>query len=271
MESELAAQIRATLALDGGWLTRNALLNRCTHARDGDEMQDELAGLLAAGRIQRRSGPVGTEYATLGTQPPMETVGEARAPASVAETLVSVPPRPEKDFAALRHQNIAERHLAVRAQLIEAFRAKPVRTCTQLQAMLGRSQPVVSGYLRALCADGVIRRVGKARETAFHWVGEQEAERASVATGAPVSPPPEPAPPQAARVVEDLQPSTQDEHEPDAEPAFHEVMLASGDDLELGYFSDGRLEVRMSEHTMVFPPQAAKRLAAFTRAHVEWS
>lgn len=199
-------EIVQVLAASGGWMGTHALLQRCDLIATGDQLGDALAKLYKAGTVQRRSGALGLEYAVAGTTVPTpEAPREARGPAPVAERVqTDAAPRPR--IAVLRSQHVAERQAVVRNDLISLFRARPVRTCRELQQALGRSQPIVSGYLRAMREQGLVEQRGAGSRVLFVWRGTDVVEPAQDAGPqvAPaeveqpaVAPGPEPAPARA--------------------------------------------------------------------------
>lgn len=171
----LGDELRSVLRTDGGWLTRNSLLNRCELARDADQLEQWLARLFKEDLIQRRAGSVGLEYAALSTPMPKWEPRDARGPAAAAEALLNTRPPPPAPIAAIRQVNVQQRLDAVRAEMVELFQAKPLRSRSEFDAALGRSQPIVSRYLRAMREEGLIKTVGKGSTLKFQWLGEVKA------------------------------------------------------------------------------------------------
>lgn len=162
----LQAEVCAVLAIDGGWLTRNALLNRCRYARDAETLENALDALARCKLIQRESGDLGLEYAAPGIPRPMREVREARGPQHVPDQAA-----PSAPIAAIRHQQVHAKLQAVRAELVRLFEERSTRTRGELQAILGKSQPIVSGYLRAMRDEGLVEQRGSGGRTYFAWAG----------------------------------------------------------------------------------------------------
>lgn len=168
----------------GGWLSSHALLQRCEHARDGDQLGSTLARMVKAGTLKAQADKVGLLYGLPYAPAPTARTAEARGPASAAESQVrerSSEPAPER-IVGIRASEVERIRADVRERLIELFQAQPLRSCRELQDALGRCQPVVGGYLRALLKDGLIHPVGKGSTVRYRW---------SAAQPSPIPPAPE--------------------------------------------------------------------------------
>lgn len=175
----LQAEVYALLAADGGWLTRHVLLGRCRFARDASTLADALDALIRRKLIQRETGDLGLEYAKAGVEPRAHNVREARGPSYGSADPVDVRP----SIVAIRHQSVQAKLEAVRDELVRLFKARPNRTRAELQAILGKSQPTVNNYLRAMRKDGQIEQRSTGPQVYYAWVGDIAPRSACEASG----------------------------------------------------------------------------------------
>lgn len=172
----LADEVLALLRTEDGWLSSHQLLQRCELAQDGDHLGETLARLYREGKVQTHADKLGLRYALIGVTPCAVPVREARGPHSAAEAQANerTPPperKPPADIAALRHANVQAINAAIREQMVAMFQQQPLRAASDFRAALGRSQVMISSYLRAMREDGLVKAVGAGRAAKFRWVG----------------------------------------------------------------------------------------------------
>ena len=167
--AELVAEdVLDLLRSDGGWMSSHALLQRSVLVRDNEELAKILNELSKRERIQRRSGPIGLEYALTGVPVPAVMPAALSAARQAARDEGT-----DRVVSAMLCQRPHERREALRHDVISLFRAKNVRTSRELQVAISRSQSSVKVILLGLKADGLVVDVGANRlgTRGYRWIG----------------------------------------------------------------------------------------------------
>lgn len=197
--ASLEDEVMAILRTEGGWLGSHALLQRCELARNGDQLGDVLSKLVKRGELQRHCGDVGLLYAVMGLTPPTNTPqpgpsrllsisqlsasnGEAAKIKREADARAAPTPR-----TSPRDQVLIEMSHC-RARMLAMFRDQPLRACKDFQIEFKRSQPIVSGWLRAMVDDGLIEKVGASTASRFRLIEAPAAAPQPAADAAPAQP-----------------------------------------------------------------------------------
>ncbi len=228
-------QVQQALNTDGSWMGRQALLKQCPAAADGDALASVLVTLSQAGKIQRRTGVMGLEYAAL------DVSGDASA--SLPEDAPN-PPVTDEPEPTVKSSRISD---AMREKIVDAFKARRSLTNADLRSLIDRSQPIVSKFLRELLDAGLIEKSGNGRATEFSWVGDSDsaAEEGSGALNDKVD-------------LATLAVSDQASH----------VVAPPVDDctLKCALWSTGEFQIQRGRESLVLQPAETRRLFHFINA-----
>ncbi len=227
-------QVQQALNTDGSWMGRQALLKQCPAAADGDALASVLVTLSQAGKIQRRTGVMGLEYAAL------DVSGDASA--SLPEDAPNHPVTDEPE-PPLKSSRISD---AMREKIVAAFKTRTSLTNADLRSLIDRSQPIVSKFLRELLDAGLIEKSGNGRATEFSWVGSADL-------------PPEKV---SGALIDDVDLATLA-----ATQASH-VAAPPVDDctLKCALWSTGEFQIQRGRESLVLQPEETRRLFQFINA-----
>lgn len=265
-------EIVGVLELEGPWLSKQALLNRCALAKHEDHLGKALADLVRTGDVQRHFGDVGLLYGAKGAALPTTTEqpgasklhsirqinaanGEAAKVRREAEAEGGESrPRIRNSTPQAARQAVPIGNADVRPKVVEMFREQPLRACRDFQLVLGRSQPAVSALLRSMCEEGLIEKVGTGSAIRFRWIEKPKVpveqappttlvESALLATAAAE---------QIESLAANLQPTSADSG----------VVECSADAM-FGFWSNGDFEIRVQGQVMVLKGDVSRQLISF--------